>query len=545
VLSVRQSELSRALIARADYERGSSNKSLVATKTPEVGMGFWKCFSTQDRFAALCRTGRRPLGIFTHPGSAGCDFQPATTLGLKLFVAALLCRLCALLWQRRRSARLLLATLFFLSFEASAQVVTIPDPGLLTAIRGQLKKPTGDITVADMASLKLLCANGLQIVSLEGLQTATNLTELLLTANRPADLTPLASLTSLTNLILFANRLTNFFLPTLTNLIALDLSYNYLTNPATPAGLNRMTSLSALNLSHNQLTSLEMPHGLGKLALLDLSFNQLTRFSLPPGATNLAGVVLLGNQLTNLTAPPGLCQLSDLDLNYNHLYDFSPLASLTNLTSLSLQHNGLTNLTLPPELYSLTYLLLTDNYLSDCSFLRGLTNLTSLYLALNALTNSPPLGTLTHLVDLSLDYNYLTSLTLPETLTHLAGLGLSHNLLTNLVVPLALDDLANLSVDWNPLISLALPARNPSFQLFAPSSATVTFFPIMKSPRMWETNFIFDVFAIPGNVAVLRSTDLTNWTTIGSVTIFTPTYTGISFIDLNSPPAGAFYRLVQ
>jgi len=74
----------------------------------------------------------------------------------------------------------------------------------------------------------------------------------------------------------------------------------------------------------------------------------------------------------------------------------------------------------------------------------------------------------------------------------------------------------------------------------------VTLFPVARSPRLLGGDFAFDVFAHGGSLAVLRSIDLTNWTNIGSVTITTPNYPGVTFTDTNSPPrAGAFYRLVQ
>jgi len=45
---------------------------------------------------------------------------------------------------------------------ASAQIVDIPDAGLRAAIRKTLHKPSGDLTVADMETLTVLCRPCLQ-----------------------------------------------------------------------------------------------------------------------------------------------------------------------------------------------------------------------------------------------------------------------------------------------------------------------------------------------------------------------------------------------
>jgi formylglycine-generating enzyme required for sulfatase activity len=76
-----------------------------------------------------------------------------------------------------------------------------------------------------------------------------------------------------------------------------------------PAGL---TNLSALTLGGNQLTNVVLPSDLGHLRSLDLGGNQLTGFTVPAGLTNLFGLFLTDNQLTNITLPPDMTQLGAL-----------------------------------------------------------------------------------------------------------------------------------------------------------------------------------------------------------------------------------------
>src|SRR3974390_1482965 len=88
---------------------------------------------------------------------------------------------------------------------AHAQEVSIPDPGLNTAIHVALQKPTGPLTEQDLLSLTNLNASRRAISSLEGLAAARNLV----------------------SLDLQLNLLTNFSLPLeLAKLASLDLSGN-------------------------------------------------------------------------------------------------------------------------------------------------------------------------------------------------------------------------------------------------------------------------------------------------------------------------------
>jgi len=166
---------------------------------------------------------------------------------------------------------------------AQAQTVSIPDAGLDAAIRAVLQKPIGPLTVPDMLGLTNLNATNRNIRSIEGLETARNL-----------------SVLQLNN-----NALTNFALPnTLTNLGVLDLSSNPLSQCTIPGGLTNLgkltiesclltsftlpanlTGLTALDLNNNHLTTFTLPAGLPNLTLLDLGFNSLTQCSIPVGTT--------------------------------------------------------------------------------------------------------------------------------------------------------------------------------------------------------------------------------------------------------------------
>jgi hypothetical protein len=101
----------------------------------------------------------------------------------------------------------------------NAQIVHIPDPGLLAAIRSALNKPTGDITVSDMETLTVLDASWTEgsiaagIQSIAGLAAAKNLTSLDLSGNQLTSLTLPNDLSRLTRLDVTGNPLVYLGVP--------------------------------------------------------------------------------------------------------------------------------------------------------------------------------------------------------------------------------------------------------------------------------------------------------------------------------------------
>jgi len=361
---------------------------------------------------------------------------------------------------------------------SQAQEVAIPDPGLNAAIRAALGKPAGPLTQQDLLSLTVLNAHDRNIYSLEGLEAARNLNTLLL----------------------YSNHLTNFFLPTLTNLVSLTLSGNALTNVTLPRGLKTLfslliadnplpqlalpddlSSLEELVLDDNRLSSFDLPPNLTGLGVLDLSFNALTNFTLPSGLTNLDLLRMSGNSLSNFTLPSGLTRLSQLYLDQNQLTSFALPAGLTNLHILDLFFNQLNSLGLPSDQQNLISLDIDNNRLTNLELPMNMIGLSFLHAGVNQLTNFSlpadakalryldladnqlasvhlPMG-LGQLTNLRISGNTnLTTLTLPAGMTNLAGIFFRYNGLTNLTLPADLMQLNSLDILGNKLITLNLPA---------------------------------------------------------------------------------------
>ncbi len=340
--------------------------------------------------------------------------------------------------------------------QSFAQEIIIPDPGLNTAVRATLQKPTGPLTEQDMLSLTVLNAHDRNISNLAGLEAARNLNTLLL----------------------FSNHLTNFFQPTLTNLVSLNLSANSLTNVTLPGGMTKLfslliannpltqitlpsdlTQLEELDLQGNQLTSFNLPPSLTGLGVLDLTFNALTNVSLPGGLTNLDLLRLSENSLTNFTVPTGLTRLTQLYLDQNQLASFTLPAGVTNLTVLDLFFNQLTNLNLPADLRNLISMDLSFNQLTSLNLPANMTGLTLFQARSNQLTNFNLPPDLTALTLLDIGENQLQSVNLPAGLGHLATLRISGNTnLTNLTLPVGMTNLSGVFLRFNALTNLTLPS---------------------------------------------------------------------------------------
>ena len=353
--------------------------------------------------------------------------------------------------------------------------VNIPDENLAAALRPRVGVPTGDpIFPEDMEQLTTFFALNSNIVTLTGLETATNLTTLTLSNNQIASLSPLSRLTSLETLELSDNQISSISsLSGLSSLTTLNLSANQISSISS---LSRLTRLESLDLSKNEIVSLSSLSGLSSLTSLDLSDNQITNvfplrdlssltdlyldgnpditnaevlykleqggttITLPTGITIPTNVVEFKN--TDLEAavrsalriatgypilPNTMTDLTSLTVTRKEITDLTGLEGATALTRLDLGDNAIVNIGPLSGLTNLTSLDLADNQIVDVSLLRNLTNLTSLDLDGNQIENVSPLPSLSGLQTLDLTYNDVGDVTPLSTMTHLRNLYLRGN----------------------------------------------------------------------------------------------------------------------
>jgi Leucine-rich repeat (LRR) protein len=165
------------------------------------------------------------------------------------------------------------------------------------AIRKELKKPTGELTKADLEKVTYLALRGSglgnQLTDVKGLEKLTQLKWLDLGANQLTDVKGLEKLTQLTWLYLFVNQLTDV------------------------KGLEKLTQVKTLNLDHNQLTDVKGLEKLTQLRLLSLEGNQLTNVKGLEKLTQLKWLHLYNNKLTDVKGLEKFTQLKYLDLYDN------------------------------------------------------------------------------------------------------------------------------------------------------------------------------------------------------------------------------------
>ena len=203
-----------------------------------------------------------------------------------------------------------------------AQEISVPDPGLNTAIRDALQKPAGPLTSQDLLGLAVLNASGRNITNLQGLEFAHNLTSLNLRSNHFTNLSFPGGLAKLNSLDLGFNPLTNLTLPPdVTNLDAIFLNTNVLTTfvlPETLAAQSLAGTAAALRAQgipvftyplEIRLTKLQRPMGAFRFGITGppgfyavLSSTNLTSWSALNIANNPLGGVFFNDASTLL--PP-------------------------------------------------------------------------------------------------------------------------------------------------------------------------------------------------------------------------------------------------
>ena len=128
--------------------------------------------------------------------------------------------------------------------QSKADPANIDDPIVEEEIRKTLKKPTGELTKADLEKVTKVNLFGNQLTEVpKGLEKLTQLTGLYLSDNQLTNVKGFEKLTQLEYLNLINNQLTDV------------------------KGLEKLTQLTQLNLGNNQLTDVK---GLEKLTHLDL-----------------------------------------------------------------------------------------------------------------------------------------------------------------------------------------------------------------------------------------------------------------------------------
>ena len=348
----------------------------------------------------------------------------------------------------------------------------ILNDNLRDAIYLALAKPQSeDLSFDDLASLKSLDARGLGITSLDGLEAATALTNLVLDANSVQDLSPLAHLANLNRLQIASNGIEDVSqLASLVSLTHLDLDGNPIGDLSPLGGLAGLTTLSldrtgisavsalqdlvaleTLNADSNDIRSIDGLENLSRLATLNLDFNEIADLTPLSGLAQLSYLSLWGNDIDDVVPLANLTRLSWLDLDGNNLTDIEPLSGLFALTELHLAGNEIADLPDLSALSELQVLGMTSNRLTDIGPIGSLPRLRTLYLSRNSIADITPLSNLTRLEFLILDGNLVSDLSPLAGLNRLFYLSASNNRIRDLTGLAGMPRLFFLLLDGNAI----------------------------------------------------------------------------------------------
>ena len=270
--------------------------------------------------------------------------------------------------------------------------VDIPDPNLRAAIAEALGKAPGDtITVAEMATLERLYANGMDISDLTGLEFATNLFVLYINDNLMPDLSPISGLTQLGGLRIAGNKISDISpLKELKNLGALEIYANEISDISPLAGL---TNLGWLSMYNNPVSDLSPLANLKHLTGIRVSVKEGGNLSPIAALTNLEAIYYWSDSdpVPDLSPLTNLPKLIKIDIEADGEVDVSPLAALKTVRELWLPDCGISDLSFLENLISLERLNFAHNNISDVSPLAALTNLKWLDISRNEVSDFSPL----------------------------------------------------------------------------------------------------------------------------------------------------------
>ncbi len=252
--------------------------------------------------------------------------------------------------------------------------------------------------------MAVIISNDDPIESLEGMQFAVNLKEIMIAGKGVRDLSPLKSITSLERIDFTNNKVSNI------------------------SGLENLKSLRELVLHNNLIIDLTPLENLTNITDLGLNDNLITNIEPLKKLVNLNGIVLMNNDITDISALKDMRYLSGIGLDGNNLEDISVLASMRKAQWLFLRDNNISDLSPLSDLAELKYLHLSNNNISDISPLKNLPSLLYLNIVGNPVETLEVLAEGDHsLIDIAIDQDLYDSLT-SEVINKFVDKGININI---------------------------------------------------------------------------------------------------------------------
>ncbi|WP_088815339.1 MULTISPECIES: MucBP domain-containing protein [Listeria] len=251
---------------------------------------------------------------------------------------------------------------------AATDTVNIPDQNLLEGLKDLLDKPFAtSLTEADLAQLDNAAINYSnpaqaavpgRVSDLTGLEFATNMTQLDISASDVSDITPIINLPKLKRIVGVNTALTSLEgIQNLPSLEQLELGGDYIQDFSPLLGAKNLTSFSYE--SYRWLSS---------------DYSAIDDISILAEMPNLQILNLNDNEVSDLSPLSGNSSIQTLILNKNNVQQLAPLENMNNLEVLYLNQNDLTSLDDLATLEGLEILYADSNHIVDVSSLNHLFN---------------------------------------------------------------------------------------------------------------------------------------------------------------------------
>lgn len=295
------------------------------------------------------------------------------------------------------------------SEEEDFDFVSFNDPVLESAIREEIDKSCGSLTIGDLKKIDTLDVSTFKIQDFTGIEKLKEL-KVFKAWMVPAISKSIHLLKEMKNLEYIdigscnLNYLKSDTFEGLTNLkeIAIDGNLVY----ELPDNIfETNTNLKWLHVDNTGLANLDFLSGLENLEGLYAEDNRINNLIGLKHTPNLKILRLSNNSIRKVDCIGDLTKLERLHVDDNKISDISPLDSLVQLKRLRAQGNMITDICSLKNLDKLEILYLDDNNIQDISCLRYKRNLQQLQIRNNRIKTVEPLNKLTNLRVLHIEGN--------------------------------------------------------------------------------------------------------------------------------------------
>lgn len=304
-----------------------------------------------------------------------------------------------------------LSELTYLNLKNTKNIKSLDGLGNLPSLENIMLSNTGITRIGTLnasISLRDFSADDGVLVSLDGLETQNELTNLTITNNQITNIDALSTIETLEQVDITNNNITSL------------------------KPIKNNTSIRWLYASKNNITSLDGLHNLISLEELDVQSNKIQLIDALSNCLNLKYLYLKDNLIKDVSVISNLTNINSLSLKNNRIESVNGLQNLNSYT-LDLSNNKIQDLSAFSSGNShIQYITLSNNNLTNLNGIEGLTELTGIRADNNKITNIDNLSGCLNLYSIHLKSNKIKDIHFTNELVNVRTIDLSDNKIINL-----------------------------------------------------------------------------------------------------------------